>query len=76
MVKVYSNHSITVLYAKLNEEYALQVLDRLLDMITDSKSEGVVAGIALKAIILECSQSFSTITMRVFPKLVVLLGNV
>ena len=45
-------------------------------MITDSSSEGVVAGIALKTIILECSQSFSSYMKRVFPRLVVLLGNV
>lgn len=52
------------------------MLDSLLDMITDSKSDAVVAGIALKAIILEYSQSFTMYTMRVFPKLVILLGNV
>lgn len=70
------NYSITVLFTKLNEEYALEVLDRLLEIISDSKSEGVVAGIALKAIILECSDSFTSFMTRVFPKLVFLLGNV
>lgn len=45
-------------------------------MITGSKIEGVVAGIALKGIILESTQSSTTITKRVFPKLVFLLGNV
>jgi hypothetical protein len=42
-------------------------------MITDSKSEGLVAGIALKAIILESSEYFSGHMKRVFPKLVFLL---
>jgi hypothetical protein len=69
------NYSITVLFAKLNEEYSLEVLDRLLGMITDSKSEGLVAGIALKSIILECSECFNGYMKRIFPKLVFLLGN-
>ena len=70
--------SVSVLFTKLNGAHAMEVIDGLLDMISDSSNQGVrdVAGIALKTIILESSDSFAVYTRKVFSNLVHLLGNV